>query len=450
TPLADLMIRQIAEEFHLPQLVPLSAYGSWKTTLPELGCGLKRGFSYFHHRPNEEFLTDTANSRQLIVAASPNDQMADTHWLRSDVDAWFARQLSEQGIPLFEFVVPRLVSRSPWQWTLSPSKETAPETDGLEIQAQFVIDASGGEGVVLPALGHQLTREGFQTRSRALYCHVMELVPWHDLLVAQGVDVSRHPFRCDRAAVHHLLEEGWMWQLPFDNGVTSVGILTENLSPLASPDQEWRQILQRYPTLARQFLDAEIVAPSSSVVATGRLQRRWPVLTGADFALLPGTAGFVDPMHSTGIAQSLFAIHELARSFTGSGNHVPNPKRLAAYEACLKQQLEVIDRLIAACYATRSCPDLLEAATMLYFVAAIHTEERIRLGEDASFLSLNDPPLRDMLVRQSQLLTSARDQGVAEREAILAGVQEAIRPWNTAGLLDQEASRMYRYTAAHK
>ncbi|MCA8999611.1 MAG: FAD-dependent oxidoreductase, partial [Planctomycetaceae bacterium] len=50
TPLADLMIRQIAEEFHLPQLVPLSAYGSWKTTLPELGCGLKRGFSYFHHR----------------------------------------------------------------------------------------------------------------------------------------------------------------------------------------------------------------------------------------------------------------------------------------------------------------------------------------------------------------------------------------------------------------
>ena len=32
------------------------------------------------------------------MAASPNDELADTHWLRADVDAWLVQQAISLGV----------------------------------------------------------------------------------------------------------------------------------------------------------------------------------------------------------------------------------------------------------------------------------------------------------------------------------------------------------------
>ena len=45
TPLADFKLREIAQQFDLPRLEPLTQYGTWKETYPDLMCGVKRGFS---------------------------------------------------------------------------------------------------------------------------------------------------------------------------------------------------------------------------------------------------------------------------------------------------------------------------------------------------------------------------------------------------------------------
>ncbi|MEM8736169.1 MAG: NAD(P)-binding protein, partial [Planctomycetota bacterium] len=47
TPLADLLIERMAEQFCLPELQKLSRWGIWKRELPQVSCGKKRGFSYF-------------------------------------------------------------------------------------------------------------------------------------------------------------------------------------------------------------------------------------------------------------------------------------------------------------------------------------------------------------------------------------------------------------------
>ena len=45
TPLAALLLEEIAHSYDLPRLLPLAKYGAWKRAYPEVGCGLKRGYA---------------------------------------------------------------------------------------------------------------------------------------------------------------------------------------------------------------------------------------------------------------------------------------------------------------------------------------------------------------------------------------------------------------------
>ena len=79
-----------------------------------------------------------------------------------------------------------------------------------------------------------------------------------NLLEEHGASVTAgHPYPCDAAALHHVLDGGWMWVLRFDNGVTSAGFsLDPEVHPMRAdetPEQEWARLLGTYPSLARQF-----------------------------------------------------------------------------------------------------------------------------------------------------------------------------------------------------
>uniref|UniRef100_UPI000AE19707 FAD-dependent oxidoreductase n=1 Tax=Rhodothermus marinus TaxID=29549 RepID=UPI000AE19707 len=83
TPLANLYLEQIAQAFDLPELLPLTKYGRWKATHPELPVGKKRGFTFFWHRPGRTWTPQLDDHpAYLLVAASPHDAIADTHWYR--------------------------------------------------------------------------------------------------------------------------------------------------------------------------------------------------------------------------------------------------------------------------------------------------------------------------------------------------------------------------------
>src|SRR5438093_10511925 len=49
SPLANLLIEELARRHDLPRLIPLTSYGPWQRTYPEVVCGLKREFTFFHH-----------------------------------------------------------------------------------------------------------------------------------------------------------------------------------------------------------------------------------------------------------------------------------------------------------------------------------------------------------------------------------------------------------------
>ena len=90
SPLANLLLEELADRYDLPRIRPLTAWGTWQRTYPDVGCGLKRGFTFYGHERGKPFGADPERRDQLLVAASPNDEVADTHWYRPDFDRFLA------------------------------------------------------------------------------------------------------------------------------------------------------------------------------------------------------------------------------------------------------------------------------------------------------------------------------------------------------------------------
>ncbi|HEX6985430.1 MAG TPA: tryptophan 7-halogenase, partial [Planctomycetaceae bacterium] len=409
-----------------------------------------RGFSYFLQRPGEPFVPQPGHGNELLVAASSEDERADTHWHRADVDAFFAAEVRREGLPFFEGTAVTPTPR-PDGWDLAGSGDDGP----VRVSARFVIDASGEAGAVLRALGVPRDTGRCLTRSRAIFAHFEDVRPWRESLPA--ADRADHPFPCDHAALHQLLEEGWMWQLRFDAGIVSAGFaIDEAARPLDDGvpiEREWDGLLRRYPSVAEQFASARVVDPPGGLRRTGRMQRVAARMAGPTWALLPNTAGFIDPLHSTGIAQTLCGVERLVTILSEHWGRPTLPGRLAAYERTLRREFALVDRIVAGGYASRRTFPLFAAFSMLYFAAATTYERRRQRGElppGAAFLCADDPAFRRVVSaarRQVRRLTSDGLPSAAAVARFERETAEAVRPFNHAGLFDPAAKNMYRYTA---
>jgi len=97
TPLANLLLEELSTQYELPRLRPFCKWGPWQRTRPDVAVGLKRGFSFFFHQPHAGFADDGSHARQLLVAASPHDEIADTHWYRPDFDQALVEEARREG-----------------------------------------------------------------------------------------------------------------------------------------------------------------------------------------------------------------------------------------------------------------------------------------------------------------------------------------------------------------
>ena len=445
TPTANMILRALAARYDRPRLRPLAAHGPWRETYPDVTGGRKRGFSYFRHRRGEPFVPAPDHANELLVAASSDPYHSDTQWLRADVDAFLADEVRAAGVPLWENTEVIDVERD-GRWRVTARRDD----DRVRARADFVVDATGGGGL-LPSLGFAAPDPSLATRSRALYTHVRGLPRWRDRRAGQGGRTADHPFPCDEAAVHHVLDDGWVWELRFDDGRVSAGlVLDAEAHPPPddrSPPEEWRAHLQAYPTLARRFADAEIVDPPGGIVRTGRLQRLVGRAAGPGWALLPSTAGFVDPLHSTGIAHTLSGVERLGRLFERHGA-APPPDALRTYSDAVRRELRFVDTLVRLCYDALPSFRAWTAGTMLYFAAATTYERRRAAADGApdeppSFLCADEDGLR-AAAREAR----ARLSGGGDAAAYEAFVEAAIAPFNEVGLFDPPTPNMYPHTAA--
>lgn len=447
TPIVNLALEQLSRTYNLPRLAPLASYGAWKRAYPELTVGLKRGFSYFYHRAETPFEPREDHANELLVAASAHDEDADTHWLRSEFDHFLAREAEAEGVEILDRTAIRSIERNPGGgFRLVADRAASP----LELEARFLIDAAGEAGVLAGSLGIATAPTSLRTNSRALFGHFRGLASYSELLRNWGVRVEDHPFPCDAAAMHHVFDGGWMWVLPFENGVTSAGFVFDgDLSPLdasLAPDEEWRATMARFPSIAAQFTRAEIVAPAGGLRRTPRLQRRAAQTSGEDWAMLPGAACFFDPLHSTGNAHTLLGIERLVSTLAGHWNRPTLGGALREGDRALDAEIATLDQVIHGSYRAMRCFDLFVDYVMFYFAAAMTSENRRRAGETGdAYLRADDPAFRERLAATHASLVAIDAQGPVSPTAAAEfrrQVTRSLSPWKLTGLLEPAKRNM--------
>ena len=424
TPVANLLLEQLAKRYDLPRILPFTKWGSWQRTYPEIACGLKRGFSFYHHEAGRRWSPREDRSNELLVAASPSDEIADTHWYRPDFDHWFQREAVNLGVEYSDETELREVTQEGEGLRLDGVREGKPVT----FRARFVVDASGPRGFLARSLSLPASPWTSFPETAALYSHFEGVARWAAL--HPGVEVP--PYPPDDAALHHVFDGGWIWVLRFNNGLTSAGVsasaeLASRLR-LSEGASGWKRLLEHIPSVARQFDAARAVRDFTWVPS---LPWRCSVAAGDRWALLPSAAGFVDPLLSTGFPLTLLGIERLAAVL--ERGPVPGPNELNAYSSETLADLDAAASLIGALHRNLGRPELFRPLSMLYFAAAIFSETVRRLGrpgETAGFLLRDRPSFAAGVAEVVHLANPSEPDGARVR----AAVSRTVDPINLAGL----------------
>lgn len=425
TPLANLLLEELADTYGLPRLMPLAKWGAWRAAYPDLPVGLKRGFTFLHHRPGEAFHDDASRGRQLLVAASPRDALADTHWYRPAFDHFLVREAQALGADYCDRCEVADVAFTPEEAVLRCRREGREE----RLTARFVVDAGNHpRGVLARSRGLAELPAPTMPATQALYAHFRG-VRRLDALPATP-EIAAAPYPADDAAVHHCFPGGWIWVLRFGHGITSAGAAVEEPLArelkLAEGAPSWTRLLARLPTVAAQFDRAEAVTP---FVHAPRLTFGIGPAAGPRWALLPSAAGFVDPMMSTGFTLTLLGIHRLARAFREAWGTPALEARLAEYAAETRADWAAVERLLGALYASLGAPAVFNEVARLYFAAVIYGETARRLGRPevaGGMLLRGHPEFGPALESLGRLALQRRRADPPERAALAARLREGV------------------------
>lgn len=437
TPLSNLLLEELADRYDLPAIRPLSKWGTWRSSHPELACGLKRGFSFFHHSIGDGGPIDRED--QLLVAASPHNGIADTHWYRAHFDAYLVDEAQRMGVVYRDETALSKAVEDENEMRLSGVRQGR----RIEIAARFVIDATGPRGFL-----HRTLRLGeydlpAMPATSALYSHFAGV---QQLEGTGGIALTDSPpYPIDDAAVHHIFDGGWIWVLQFSNGITSAGIAaTDALAKeleLEHGESAWSHMLQKLPVLRKQFADATPVQPFHHLP---RGSFRSAQVSSRNWALLPSAAGFVDPLLSTGFPLTLLGVMRLAENLERNWETRNFAAQLEQYAAASEAELLATARLIGALYTNLANFPVFSALSLLYFAAASYTETARRLhkhGLAPSFLLHDHPSFGPQCARvlEHARLASSND----DPKPLIAAILQAIEPIDVAGLTNRARHGWY-------
>lgn len=427
TPLANLMLEELSARYNLPALTPFAKWGTWQETYPHIACGLKRGFSFYHHELGKPDIKDPARTNQLLVAASPNDRIADTHWYRPEFDRFFADEASKMGIEYLDEADLTAVSEFEDELVLNGSWHR----EGLNVRARFLIDATGPRGFLHRALKLAESPLPDFPETQALYSHFTGVGHWAENQAETSDDFP--PYPVDDAAVHHVFNGGWIWVLKFNNGITSAGVAATHeaaeLLGLRDGESAWLKILNLIPKLKAQFASAKPLRPFTYVP---QVSFRSGTTVGKRWILLPSAAGFVDPLLSTGFALTLLGIGRLAEVIEKSWDLPEFASQIQAVAAKSDGEILAASRLIGGLYASMNNFPVFIGVSLLYFTAVIFSETVRRLGKSAlapSFLLYDHPQFGAKCLEFFK-----RAQEHTDSAQLCQDIISAIEPLNLAGL----------------
>ena len=166
--------------------------------------------------------------------------------------------------------------------------------------------------------------------------------------------------------------------------------------------------------------------------------------------VLPHTAGFVDPLHSTGIAFTLSGVEFLLSVFSSVSSKENQRDQLIKYQDKVFNELSLIDLLVSSSYSVRNQFELFIASAMLYFIASIRYEKSRLSGViPDTFLCAGDRDIFNIAEKTHKELKNLSLSSINSKkiEKIREIIRKRIEPYNTVGLMEPGCSNMYSHTA---
>ena len=202
---------------------------------------------------------------------------------RSEFDHLLLRNAQKQGVDVREETAVTAVDVS------DRDRVRVSTGAGEQLEARFVIDASGHGSVVGRLVGN---RSDVPTlRKIAFFGHYR--------------NVRRATGRNAGNTVIVVLRNAWFWLIPITSELMSVGLVVDR-DHVTRCGLEPQQLLDRTiaatPWVAERMAGAERV---TQVYARKDFSFRMDTLTGANFALAGDAAGFLDPIFSTGVFMAM-------------------------------------------------------------------------------------------------------------------------------------------------
>lgn len=214
---------------------------------------------------------------------------------RAHFDQVLAQEVERMGVPVeYETTVTNIVFNG------TDSTTTVSTKDGTEktIEARFIVDASG-YGRVIPRL-FKLDRPSNLPPRKTLFTHI------RDTRRDGYVEPNRILIVDHKPGV-------WAWCIPFSNGITSCGFVSEPgfFEPFTgSPEKQLRDIIAGEWSIAERFQDSEFLFEPRTLQA-------WSVSTdkfwGDGFVLTGNVTEFLDPVFSSGVTLAVTSSHLAAK-----------------------------------------------------------------------------------------------------------------------------------------
>lgn len=187
------------------------------------------------------------------------------------------------------------------------------------IKAKFVLDGSG-YGRVLPKLLDLNTPSDLEFRI-SLFTHIKN---------------DQRPSDYDEGYIWivTLPQGGWIWVIPFSDGVTSVGVVALpgvfDQAEGADDDAKLRSLLLQEPSLKKRLAEMEFIMPSKKIEGYSIGIKK---LCGDRYILLGNATEFLDPVFSSGVTlavESAYKAQEVVGRFL-NGESVDIQKDYADY-----------------------------------------------------------------------------------------------------------------------
>jgi FADH2 O2-dependent halogenase len=389
TLITAVIFKYLAEHYDIPEFVPLATYDGAKCLDKPLHCGPKEYFHFFYHTPGNVDPRIDGEYPELVSQIP----YAVPQYYRSDLDHRLVTLAIKYGVDYKELTT---VAQLNFQED-GVTADMESEAEGkYSVSAAYVVDGSGYKSLLSEMFGLRMADDKLDTplRSRSIFTHMRNVGSLEESVGQDTPQFNPH-LSIDRrnATQHHCFDGGWYWFIPFDGGITSVGLsLDMDKFPMNDIDAEleFLKITSQFPIVQKMLSNATSVMP---YVKTGRLQFLSKQIAGDRWVQLPAAAMGLDAWQSSGLAVSLISIYRIVESLRTRILPKGQFKRshMAEYEKALSSEFHYLSRMVHGMYKSFRHFDIFRLYCMFPFIGTFGflNNEEYKRSRDAKALIMH-------------------------------------------------------------